>query len=101
VGDAKPGAEGDDEGVSAREALIVSAIVVIVIRAIVPFGGTILYPFTLFATWVHEMGHGLTGLVVGGSFDKLEIFGNVRGFPRRYRARLPKGCARPAGCSVR
>jgi hypothetical protein len=69
----------EEEWVSAREALIIAALVVLIVRTFVPLGGTILYPFTLFATWVHEMGHGITGLLVGGSFDSLEIFGNASG----------------------
>jgi hypothetical protein len=90
-----PGAGEEDEGVSAREALIVAAVIVIVVRAFVPYGDTILYPFTLFATWVHEMGHGVVGLLVGGSFDKLEVFSDgsglaygsvAEGWPRALRA---------------
>jgi hypothetical protein len=69
----------EPEHASPREALIIAAIVVIVFRLFVPFGGTILYPFTLFATWVHEMGHGLAAIAVGGSFSKLEIFWNASG----------------------
>ena len=69
----------DEELVSPREALVFGVLAVWVIRTFVPFGGTILYPFTLFGTWVHEMGHGLTGLMVGGSFDRLEIFGDASG----------------------
>ncbi len=34
----------------------------------------ILYPFTIMATWFHEMGHGLMALFPGGSFSKLLIF---------------------------
>jgi hypothetical protein len=39
-----------------------------------PAGRWALYPFTLLATWFHEMGHGVTALVLGGQFDRLEIF---------------------------
>jgi hypothetical protein len=46
---------------------------------VVPFGGVLLYPFTLLATWVHEMGHGVTALVTGGGFDHLEIFWDASG----------------------
>jgi hypothetical protein len=45
----------------------------------VPFGSVLLYPFTLLATWVHEMGHGLTALLVGGGFERLEIFADASG----------------------
>jgi hypothetical protein len=69
----------DDEWVSAREALVIAMLVVWIVRTFVPFGGTILYPFTLFATWVHEMGHGIAGVLVGGTFDRLEIFANASG----------------------
>ncbi len=33
-----------------------------------------LYPFTLLATYAHEMGHGLTAVVVGGNFERLLLF---------------------------
>ncbi len=92
-----PARESDeeDEGLSARWGLILAAVGIVVVRTLVPFGDTILYPFTLFATWVHEMGHGLTGLLVGGSFESLDIFANASGlahgsvapgWPRALRA---------------
>lgn len=46
----------------------------LVLMMFVPFGREVLYPFTLLGTWVHEMGHGLTSLLLGGSFGKLVIF---------------------------
>lgn len=77
----KPDEEEDEGGswLSARGALIVAAIFVFLVKTFVPFGDEILYPLTLFATWVHEMGHGITGLLVGGSFDHLEIYWNASG----------------------
>jgi hypothetical protein len=39
-----------------------------------PFGQTALFPFSVLSTWFHEMGHGLTALLLGGSFSKLELF---------------------------
>jgi hypothetical protein len=44
-----------------------------------PAGDYILYPFTILATWFHEMGHGLMALMLGGDFRKLMIFGNGSG----------------------
>ncbi|MEH2371678.1 M50 family metallopeptidase [Nostoc sp.] len=44
-----------------------------------PGGDYILYPFTILATWFHEMGHGLMALLLGGQFQKLEIFSNGSG----------------------
>ncbi|MEB3178577.1 MAG: M50 family metallopeptidase [Nostocaceae cyanobacterium] len=45
----------------------------------VPGGDYILYPFTILATWFHEMGHGLAALLLGGWFEKLMIFPNGSG----------------------
>lgn len=39
-----------------------------------PGGDYILYPFTILATWFHEMSHGLMAMLLGGDFVKLEIF---------------------------
>lgn len=39
-----------------------------------PWGNYILYPFTILATWFHEMGHGLTAVLLGGEFHRLEIY---------------------------
>ncbi|WP_017318800.1 M50 family metallopeptidase [Mastigocladopsis repens] len=58
--------------------LIAAAIATIVLWQ-VPVGNYILYPFTILATWFHEMGHGLMALLLGGQFRKLEIFGNGSG----------------------
>jgi hypothetical protein len=64
---------------TARGALILALVVYFVMKGFVPFGGTILYPLTLLSTWVHEMGHGMTALLVGGRFSSLEIFANGSG----------------------
>lgn len=39
-----------------------------------PFGHYVLFPFSVLATWFHEMGHGLTAILLGGSFHRLELF---------------------------
>lgn len=39
-----------------------------------PFGTYLLYPFTILATWFHEMGHGLAALLLGGSFHRLLLY---------------------------
>jgi hypothetical protein len=38
------------------------------------WGGLLLYPFTIFATWFHEMGHGLASILTGGRFEQLAIY---------------------------
>lgn len=52
--------------------LIVAAIATIVLWQI-PGGHYILYPFTILATWFHEMGHGLAAILLGGQFQQLQI----------------------------
>lgn len=58
--------------------LVILAISIVIIMNI-PFGNLILYPFTILGTWFHEMGHGLTAMMLGGDFYKLEIFPNGSG----------------------
>jgi len=38
------------------------------------WGSLLLYPFTILATWFHEMGHGLAAILTGGSFEQLMIY---------------------------
>ena len=40
----------------------------------VPLGRYVLYPFSILATWFHEMGHGLTAIAMGGNFERLMLF---------------------------
>ncbi len=44
-----------------------------------PYFGIIQYPLLLLGTWFHEMGHGLTALLLGGKFYYLEIYDNGGG----------------------
>ena len=54
------------------------AIIVFVIWQL-PYFGWVQYPFILLGTWFHEMGHGLTAILVGGDFKHLEIYENGGG----------------------
>jgi hypothetical protein len=63
-----------------RMAIGIAAALVFIIESWVPMGHQILYPLTLFTTWVHEMGHGLTALVMGGQFTELVIRGDASGY---------------------
>lgn len=47
-----------------------------------PLGNYLLYPFSILATWFHEMGHGLTAMLLGGQFEQLQIFPNGSGVAR-------------------
>jgi hypothetical protein len=42
-------------------------------------GSLLLYPFTILATWFHEMGHGIAAMVAGRRFDRLLIFADGSG----------------------
>ena len=45
----------------------------------VPYGRRLLYPFAWITTWAHEMGHGLTALLMGGRFHSLELYADLGG----------------------
>jgi hypothetical protein len=44
-----------------------------------PFGGVLLYPFKLLATWLHEMSHGLVMLVTGNGLKQVVIYRDTSG----------------------
>jgi len=46
---------------------------------VIPLGGFVAYPLMLFSTLVHELGHGLTALLTGGSFEQMVIFSDGSG----------------------
>jgi hypothetical protein len=58
--------------------LIVAAVIIVVLWQL-PGGNYLLYPFTVLATWFHEMAHGLMALFLGGNFTKLLIYANGSG----------------------
>jgi hypothetical protein len=62
-----------------RAALILGAVLILVLERLVPMGRLVLYPFTLLSTWVHEMGHGVTALLCGGEFARLDIYADASG----------------------
>jgi hypothetical protein len=42
-------------------------------------GSLLLYPFTILATWFHEMGHGIAAMLAGRGFERLLIFADGSG----------------------
>lgn len=68
-----------EKRLSPRGALFLGVFLILALQRLVPFGRQILYPFTLLATWVHEMGHGMTAILCGGRFLKLEIYASAGG----------------------
>ena len=68
-----PGSQGEAIG-----RLVVAGLVVTMLPAL-PFGAYLIYPFAILTTWFHEMGHGLTALLMGQHFEQLMIFPNGSG----------------------
>jgi hypothetical protein len=58
--------------------LLIAAVITIILWQI-PLGAQILYPFTILATWFHEMGHGLAAVLLGGEFAELKLYANGSG----------------------
>ena len=69
-----PGSQGEAIG-----RLVVAGLVVTMLPAL-PFGTYLIYPFAILTTWFHEMGHGLTALLLGQDFERLVIFPNGSGY---------------------
>jgi hypothetical protein len=65
----------------ARWTLVISAAVTIALYAI-PQGHYIAYPLMLISTVVHEMGHGIASLLVGGDFVDFRMWSNGSGVAR-------------------
>lgn len=55
------------------------AVALSVALSLVPYGRYALYPFAVLSTWAHELGHGVTALLVGGEFDRLELYADLGG----------------------
>lgn len=79
--------------------LLVGALLVTLMLWNVPFGSYLLYPFKLFATWLHEISHGIAMLVLGAGVRKMEIFRDTSGlaFPERGVTALAQAIISSAG----
>lgn len=63
-----------------EQSFILAIAVATVIAWQTQWGSLALYPFTLLATWFHEMGHGLAAAALGASFERLVILPDGSGF---------------------
>jgi hypothetical protein len=68
-----------DDPVVGLKYLCIAAVAYIIIQNL-PYGDYVLYPFTIFATFYHEMGHGLCAMLVGFNFMQLTIYPSGSGF---------------------
>ena len=59
--------------------LFVVAVAASLVLLRIPYGPLVLYPFAFLGTWAHEMGHGLTSLLTGGGFERLEVYSDLGG----------------------
>ena len=57
-----------------RSRLLVGIALASVILWQTTIGSLLLYPFTILATWFHEMGHGIAAMLTGSQFERLLIF---------------------------
>ncbi len=61
---------------------------------VIPFGSFVAYPLLMLSTMVHEMGHGLTALAVGGNFNSFQMWSNgsgvaqIGGYSNRFASAL-------------
>ncbi|MEM9923113.1 MAG: M50 family metallopeptidase [Cyanobacteria bacterium P01_D01_bin.50] len=66
---------------------LIGAAVATILLWQVQYGDYILYPFSILATWFHEMGHGLAAILLGGNFQQLQISADGSGVAQ-YSARF-------------
>ncbi len=69
----KPGSQAEQVG-----RLVLAGFIVIALPSL-PLGTYLIYPFAILTTWFHEMGHGLTAMMLGQEFQRLMIFPNGSG----------------------
>jgi hypothetical protein len=69
-----------------QERALVLALLLSMFLWSLPFGGIVLYPFKLLATWTHEMCHGLVMLLAGVGFHYLEVFRDTSGVAHSERS---------------
>jgi hypothetical protein len=75
------------------------AVAVCVAVSLTPWGPLVLYPFTLFTTWVHECGHAVMTVLVGGSVGAITIRPDTSGLTRSLvpAGRIGQGLVASAG----
>ena len=61
-----------------RSVLILWAAAIAIIWQL-PYGRQLLYPLSLLATYAHELGHGLTALLLGNRFEQLTLHADGAG----------------------
>jgi len=67
--------------------------------SLTPWGDLLLYPFTLFTTWVHECGHAVMVVLTGGSVSSITIEPDTSGLTRSLMpaGRVARGLVASSG----
>jgi peptidase M50B-like protein len=67
--------------------------------SLTPWGPLLLYPFTLFTTWVHECGHAVMVVLTGGSVSAITIEPDTSGLTRSLMppGRIARGLVASSG----
>jgi hypothetical protein len=68
-----------DQDQRQRVALLLGIALASIILWQTTLGSLLLYPFTILATWFHEMGHGIAAMLTGRGFERLQIFADGSG----------------------
>jgi hypothetical protein len=58
-----------------------------------PFGHIAVYPFKLYATWLHELSHGIAMILTGAGFDHIVAYRDTSGLAYAYTSVGPFGTA--------
>lgn len=59
--------------------VLLTSVVVTALLYLVPYGHLLAWPLMLISTLAHEMGHGITAMLVGGTFHRFEIWADGSG----------------------
>ena len=75
------------------------AAAVCLVLSLTPWGPLLLYPFTLFTTWVHECGHAVMVVLTGGSVASITIRPDTSGLTRSLMpaGRIARGLVASSG----
>ena len=75
------------------------AAAVCLVVSLTPWGPLVLYPFTLFTTWVHECGHAVMVVLTGGSVSSITIDADTGGLTQSLMpaGRIARGLVASSG----
>lgn len=59
--------------------VLFGSVIVTVLLYMIPLGGFVIYPLMLLSTLVHELGHGVMAEIVGGDFQRFQMFADGSG----------------------